>query len=208
MNELKQQPIWVCWNLKEIGGRKTKVPCAANGGATGTNSKYAHTWVNYDEAVQAMERHSYTGVGFVIPKGVFFIDKDHIDPNDPVVQMLLRKFPSYAERSFSGNGVHIYAGCDLSRIPIRDGKLDKRYYTKNPHNGLEVYIGELTSRFAVYTGDALQDLPLADCTDALLELLENEMLREKAEQMIVQEELVDEVIDDDDPRIAEIISAL
>ena len=153
MERIKQLRRWVCWNATPVKGRMTKVPCAANSGATGTDEKYAHTWVTYDEAVGAMKRNGYTGVGFVIPEGVFFIDKDHIDPYDPVVQELLRRFPSYAERSHSGNGVHIYGMCDLSKLPVRNGKLDKRYYTKNPHNGTEVYIGGLTNRFAAFTDE-------------------------------------------------------
>ena len=210
MEKLKQRPIWVCCKIAEENGRKTKIPCAASGGATGTNKKYAHTWVTYKEAMEAAVRYGYAGVGFIIPEGVFFIDKDHIDPHDPAVQKLLRMFPSYAECSYSGNGAHIYGKCDLSRIPVEDGKLDKRYYTKNPHNGMEVYIGGLTNRFAFFTGNVMQDLPLADCTDALLELLETEMLRTdhqepKGEQLV---ELIDEAVDEDDPRIEDIIAAL
>ena len=91
MERIKQLRRWVCWNATPVKGRMTKVPCAANGGATGTDEKYAHTWVTYEEAVEAMQRNGYTGVGFVIPEGMFFIDKDHIDPNDPVVQELLRR---------------------------------------------------------------------------------------------------------------------
>ena len=207
MEKLKQMPIWVCCKIVDVNGRKTKIPCAAGGGSTGTSKDYAHTWVTYDEAIAAMKRHGYAGIGFIIPEGTFFIDKDHIDPNDPLVQMLLKMFPTYAERSYSGNGVHFYGFCDLSRIPVKDGKLDNCYYTKNPHNGMEVYIGGLTNRFALFTGDALQDLPLVDCTDALLELLETEMLREKETQP-VQQEIIDEVIDEDDPRIEDIIAAL
>ena len=207
MEKLKQRPIWVCCKIVEVNGRKTKIPCAAGGGSTGTNKDYAYTWVTYNEATEAAKRYGYAGVGFIIPEGVFFIDKDHIDPSDPIVQMLIKKFPTYAERSYSGNGAHLYGLCDLSRIPVKDGKLDSRYYTKNPHNGMEVYIGGLTHRFALFTGDVLQDLPLADCTDALLELLETEMLREKETQPVEQES-IDEVVDEDDPRIEDIVAAL
>lgn len=184
----------------------TKMPCAPNGGATGTNEKYAHTWVTFDEATAAMRLHGYTGVGFVIPGDVFFLDKDHIAPDDPIVKELLVQFPTYAEQSFSGHGLHIYGFCDLSRLPVKDGKLDKRYYTKNPHNGLEVYIGGLTNRFAVFTGDVVQDLPLADCTEALLDLLEKQMLRGKNMESVPT--TVDDVISADEPRIGEIIKAL
>ena len=41
MEQLKQRPIWVCCKIAEVNGRKTKIPCAAKGGATG--KEYAHT---------------------------------------------------------------------------------------------------------------------------------------------------------------------
>ena len=211
MEKLKQMPIWICRNLKTVKGKKTKVPCAASGGVTGTTKEYAHTWVTYDEAAAAMRKHGYTGIGFIIPEGVFFIDKDHIDLNDPIVQKLLKLFPTYAERSFSGDGVHSYGFCDLSRIPVKDNKLNPDiYYTKNPHNGTEVYIGSLTNRFAAFTGDVVQDLPLVDCTDALLALLEEDMRKDKYSKSREEkpDELIDEVIDEDDPRIEDIITAL
>ena len=87
----------------------------------------------------AMQLHGHTGVGFVIPEGCFFLDVDHRETDDPLVQKLLQRFGSYAERSFSGNGIHIYGHCDMSRLPVRNGKLDRCYYTKNPRNGLELY---------------------------------------------------------------------
>ena len=34
MQELKEMPIWVCWNRKEKDGRITKVPCSVDGGGT------------------------------------------------------------------------------------------------------------------------------------------------------------------------------
>ena len=43
MEKLKQMPIWVCCKIAEVNGRKTKIPCAAGGGATGTTQDYAHT---------------------------------------------------------------------------------------------------------------------------------------------------------------------
>ena len=178
MDTLKHMRQWICWNAQKKDGRTTKVPCAPSGGATGTNMKYAHTWVTFDEAMAAAQLHSHTGVGFVIPEGWFFLDVDHRDIADPLVQTLMNRFSTYAERSFSGDGFHIYGRCDLSRLPIVNGKLDNRYYTKNPQNGLELYIGGLTNRFAVFTGNAVQDGLIADCTDAILTTLEQDMRRD------------------------------
>ena len=126
------------------------------------------------------------GVGFVIPEGYFFLDIDHTDEDDPRVQTMLSRFDSYAEYSVSGNGLHIYGKVDLRKLPIapdKNGKprLDKQFYMKNPNNGIELYIGGLTNRFAVFTGNAVVDLPLKDCTTAVLTTLDKDM--RKAEKV-------------------------
>ena len=182
MQELKEMPIWVCWDRKEKNGRTTKVPCAATGGATGTDEKYRKTWVSYADAVSAAERDGHAGVGFVIPVGWFFLDLDHVGLDDPWTLERLDRFHSYTELSQSGNGIHIYGKCDLERLPVREvsGKLkidDRRYYIKHPTNGMELYIGGLTNRFAVFTGNAVRDVPLAECTDAVLKTFETDMRR-------------------------------
>ena len=184
MAELMQQKLWFCWNYETRSGKRTKVPISAYGTPTGTNEPYAHTWVTYDEAVKAAREHGYSGVGFKIPKGYFFLDVDHKDLTDPYVQLLLERFDSYTEYSVSGGGIHIYGKCDIGRLPtyIDDkGKprLNKAYYMKNPHNDTELYCGGITNRFAVFTGNVIQDVPLKECTDALLITLDKNMRREQ-----------------------------
>lgn len=186
MQALKALPLWFLWRKEIDGDRINKVPFAAGGGATGTNEKYRHTWVTYDEAVAAAKTVGAAGVGFVIPEGYFFLDIDHADKDDPRVQTMLSRFYSYAEYSVSGNGLHIYGKVDLRKLPItpdKNGKsrLDKQFYMKNPNNGIELYIGGLTNRFAVFTGNAVADLPLKDCTTAVLTTLDKDM--RKAEKV-------------------------
>jgi len=186
MQELKDMRIWFLWRREINGGRINKIPFAASGGATGTNERYRHTWVTYDEAVAAMKEQNAAGVGFVIPKGYFFLDIDHYDLTDPFVKLLLERFNSYAERSVSGKGIHIYGKCDLEKLPTfldKNGniRLDKAYYTKNPNNHLELYIGGLTNRFAAYTGDVILNEPLRESTAAVLLTLDRNM--RKAERV-------------------------
>jgi len=174
--------IWLCWKYIEVKGKKTKKPIAAYGGATGANSEYQKTWVTYDEAVSAMKRMNADGIGFVIPVGHFFLDIDHRELTDPFVQTMLKRFNSYAEISPSGNGLHIYGMVNLARLPIaedKDGKqkLDRQFYMKNPNNGVELYIGGLTNRFATFTENAVHDVPLCDCTEAVLTTLDKNMRR-------------------------------
>ena len=155
MNELKQMPIWVLWCKRSQGARVVKIPFNANGKACGTNEDYQDCWVPYEDAQQVAVKKKADGVGFVIPKGVFFLDIDHRDLKDPFVQEILALYNSYSEFSVSGTGIHIYGLCDISQLPTyidpKDGKrkLAKEYYMHHPANGLELYFGELTSRFAV-----------------------------------------------------------
>lgn len=184
MDELKSQKIWLCWNYETRKGKRTKVPISASGAATGTNSEYAHTWVTYDEAFKAAEERGYNGVGFKIPQGYFFLDIDHKELSDPFVQLMLERFNSYAEYSVSGGGIHIYGKCDINQVPTyldKDGKLrlDKAFYMKNPHNSTELYCGGITNRFAVYTGNVIRNVPLKECTDALLVTLDKDMRRKQ-----------------------------
>lgn len=116
------------------------------------NSEYQKTWVTYDEAILAKQHMKADGIGFVIPEGYFFLDVDHQELTNPFVQMMLKRFSSYAEISPSGNGLHIYGIADMTRLPMaqdKDGKqkLDRQFYMKNPNNGIELYFGGLTNRF-------------------------------------------------------------
>jgi putative DNA primase/helicase len=184
MQELMDMKIWFLWRKEMDGDRINKIPFAAGGGATGTNEKYRHTWVTHDEAVTAIKKQSAAGVGFVIPKGYFFLDIDHKQITDPFVQMLLERFNSYTERSVSGGGIHIYGKCDLNRLPTYTDKngnlrLDKTYYMKNPNNHLELYVGGLSNRFAVFTGDVILNEPLRESTAAVLLTLDKNMRRKE-----------------------------
>jgi len=182
VQELMEQKIWICWNFAEVKGRRTKKPISAYGTPTGTDAAHAHTWVTYEEAKAAAEKNGYDGVGFVIPEGYFFLDIDHMALTDPFVQLMLERYHSYAEKSVSGEGLHIYGKCDRRQIPTyTDSKgkvrLAKEFYTKNPNNGMELYVGGITNRFAIFTGTAVMDGPLWDCTQAVLTTLDKDMRR-------------------------------
>ena len=179
--ELKEQKIWLCWNFREKGGKRTKVPIAASGEKTGTDKAHSSTWVTFDEAQRAAREKNYSGVGFIIPEGYFFLDIDHRELDDPYIKTMLERFGSYAEKSVSGEGLHIYGKCDFTKVPTEEKngklKLHRRYYQKNPNNGTELYMGGLTNRFAVFTENIVQDKPLKDCTNAVLVTLEKNMKR-------------------------------
>ena len=192
MQELKQMKIWFLYLLKpKPDGRLDKVPFSALGGVTGTSQKYSGTWVSYKEAKAALAKHDdnkNVGLGFKIPPGFFFYDIDDRDLSLPYVAQRLERFNSYAERSVSGRGIHIYGKYDLEKIPQyidRNGKLrlDRKFYMKHPENKTELYFGELTNRFAAFTGDVVCDKPLKDCTDALLLTLDRDMRRKPQKRL-------------------------
>lgn len=181
MQELMDMKIWFLWRYATgKNGKITKVPFAANGGVTGTNDEYSSTWGTHDDAIAVKEKYHAAGLGFKLPQGYFFLDIDHRDLSDPLVQTLLARFDSYVEYSVSGSGIHIYGKCDFSQLPtFKDKKgilrLDNRYYQKNSKIDLELYVGGITNRFAAYTGNIIEDKPLNDCTKAVLTTLKTEM---------------------------------
>lgn len=201
MKMLKEQPLWLLWNKQIRNGRVAKVPFSAKGGSSGTNDEYCHTWVTFHEAELAAAKKNADGVGFKIPNGVFFLDIDHKSVDDPMVKAILDRFNSYTEYSVSGDGIHVYGLCDFSKLPTYEDKngsvkLSKDYYIHHPSNGLELYVGELTNRFAVYTGNMILDLPLQDCTAAVIDTLNRYMRRPEKINLSKEDKRVGKVIQD------------
>ena len=182
VDELKDKKLWFLWSAKPGGnGKVTKVSFAANGGATGTDDAHRGTWVSFDDAESARNQFQASGLGLKIPKGFFLLDIDHKDISDPFAQLMLSRFSSYAEVSPSGKGIHIIGQCDITKLPVHfDDRrkklvLDSEYYQKRSDIGLELYIGDITNRYGTFTGNTINSLPIADCTQAVLTTLDKEM---------------------------------
>ncbi len=182
VEELKDKNLWFLWSAKPSkNGKVTKVPFAANGGATGTDYAHKGTWVSFDDAESARNQFRASGLGLKIPKGFFLLDIDHKDISDPFAQLMLSRFSSYAEVSPSGKGIHIIGQCDITKLPVHfDDRrkklvLDSEYYQKRSDIGLELYIGDITNRYGTFTGNIINSLPIADCTQAVLTTLDKEM---------------------------------
>ena len=108
VDELKDKNLWFLWSAKPgKNGKVTKVPFAANGGATGTDDAHNGTWVSFDDAESARNQFRASRLGLKIPKGFFLLDIDHKDISDPFAQLMLSRFSSYVEVSSSGKGIHI-----------------------------------------------------------------------------------------------------
>ena len=182
VEELKDKNLWFLWSAKPgKNGKVTKVPFAANGGAIGTDDAHKGTWVSFDDAESARNQFRASGLGLKIPKGFFLLDIDHKDISDPFAQLMLSRFSSYAEVSPSGKGIHIIGQCDITKLPVHfDDRrkklvLDSEYYQKRSDIGLELYIGDITNRYGTFTGNTINSLPIADCTQAVLTTLDKEM---------------------------------
>ena len=137
-------------NADPTKDKPTKVPyCGIEGDPIGTSEKYRSRLTTYKRAsvTAQFNKREFDGVGFVFSKVsdklyICGIDVDGKDPDSEFVKAIIAMFPNaYIERSPSGNGIHIVMLVDISRIPQKDKKLDPKYYSKNPKNGVEAYVG-------------------------------------------------------------------
>ena len=120
--------------------RRGKIPFSPRTGA-GAKAGVPETWGTFEEALAALERGGYDGIGFEFHNnGIVGIDIDHaIDPATGEVSALAReiigKMNSYTEFSPSGTGVHIFAFGDIPAEGRKDPKKGiefykaKRYFT-------------------------------------------------------------------------------
>lgn len=172
--DLKDDALFCLWKYEERDGRRTKVPYNP---ATGERARANDpgTFTNFERAAKVLERRPglYDGPGIGLFGDLVGVDIDHCIGADgtlsPLARDVLGALGSYAERSPSGEGVHI-----LCRAPgvMFDAAM---YYTKRSDLGLEVYVAGQTSRYLTCTGDALNDAPVRDCTSELQALLEKYM---------------------------------
>lgn len=189
LQELKEMKIWALYGKGSTEEKINKCPYSIKGKITGSDEKYKDTWVTYAEAVASVKKNQCMGVGFMIPKGYFFLDIDHQELDSPLVQDIMNMYDSYTEYSVTGTGIHIYGKCDVDRIPqsLDEAKEKYRlhidYYTKNSGKGIELYVGGLTNRFTVFTGNCINRQVLNDCTDAILEMLEKYMKKDEKSGM-------------------------
>lgn len=186
MQEFKDMKIWMLWYWKpKEGDSKTKVPMSASGGPSGIDATWSSSWVIYDKAVEALKHNTKAdGIGFKIPEGCYFIDIDDREFTDPLVQTIFSQHESYTEYSISGIDIYQYGKCDFTKIPTyidKDDKicLDRQFYQKNPNNRVELYIGGITNRFEVYTGNVIEDKSLWECATAILSTLDKDMRKNK-----------------------------
>jgi predicted P-loop ATPase len=176
IEELKNLPIWVNWKSEERDGKKTKIPYNPRTGGK-AQSNNPDTWVDFNFAQSKAD--NYSGIGFMFANGICGIDIDNKTGNpelDKQAETIINLMDTYTERSPSGTGWHIIFKCDMSKIPTIDGKLDGKYYYKNPHNDLECYFPGLTNRYFTYTEQG-NGKNIEERTEQVLIFIENYMLK-------------------------------
>jgi hypothetical protein len=178
IDNLKKLPVWVNWKLEERDGKKTKVPYNPKTGGK-AQSNNSDTWADFNFAQS--KSADYNGIGFMFADGICGIDIDNKTSKpelDRQAEAIIKLMDTYTEKSPSGTGWHLIFKCDISKIPTINGKLDDKYYFKNPHNDLECYFPGLTNRYFTYTGEAINDKNIEDRTEQILIFIENYMLKE------------------------------
>lgn len=153
--EMRTYRQWVMWRFEDTEGKKpTKVPYSALTGRLASVTDSA-TWASFDECVHAMQTGWYTGIGFVLSESdpYSFIDLDDTQGDQTALDRQIKifnEFHSYAERSPSGNGLHI-----IVKGSIPAGR--RRSF-------IEIYS---SARYMTMTGDVYRNVPIADCNDLL-----------------------------------------
>ncbi|AEX56116.1 primase [Burkholderia phage vB_BceS_KL1] len=154
-HEMRTYAQFVMWRYEDTDGKKpTKVPYSARTGQLAAVDN-PNTWASFDECVQALSSGWYAGIGFVLTEAdpYAFIDLDSTNGDQTALDRQIKifnEFDSYAERSPSGNGLHI-----IIKGAIPSGR--RRSF-------IEIYSSK---RYMTMTGDVYRNAPIKEQNDLL-----------------------------------------
>ena len=164
--ELKQCPNWICWKAvpdprSHSGISKIPINPHTGGNAMSNNPS---TWADFDTAFKASKQ--FSGLGFMFSNTEYFgVDLDDMPEdlqrfrdggNNNIVSEFVNTLQSYAEYSYSGNGIHI-----ICKGTLPKGGRRKKY----EFGGFEMYEN---GRFFVMTGDYCSEFcEIKDCTESI-----------------------------------------
>lgn len=152
--DLRAYPQFVVWRYVDRGGPKpSKLPFSPRNGQVASVTD-ATTWATFSESIAAFDNGGFDGIGFVFTDADPFtgidLDDCHGDADALAIQhRIFDAFPSYAELSPSGNGLHI-----IVKGSVRGSR----------RGHVEVYS---TERFFTMTGNVYRDAPIIDGGAAL-----------------------------------------
>jgi len=165
INELKSREIWLPYMLKD--GKKPSL-----------NGKTLFKWaktpfrLNYDEALELQARtEGLVGVGFVVPIGVLVVDLDECVSSDVISEeagKIVKEFNSYCEKSPSSTGLHIVCINDTHRVHTAHDIII---------NGQKVELKPAGNHYVSFTGEAINSLGLANCTELFKKYDPPELIR-------------------------------
>lgn len=138
--EMKQEPRWLCWGSEKV---PVSVSTTLDGTHFGIDVTKPANWGTFEQASAAIGQPAYikstdehfhiVGIGFVVGDGWFCVDLDggakhkgKEDVPDHAIQDALQTMETYAERSISGCGYHVFGKCNFSTIEAEHNK---------PHRG-------------------------------------------------------------------------
>ncbi|MFC2314345.1 MAG: phage/plasmid primase, P4 family [Selenomonas massiliensis] len=138
-DEMIARSNWCVWRLEQIGGRETKIPYNPRTGVKAKSNDFA-TWCKFADAVAAVRRGGYNGVGFMLSDSPYVcVDLDHCldgGEKEEWARGIVEQIGGYVEVSQSGHGLHIFG-----RATVERGRRNDR---------IEIYPDK---RFIAMTGD-------------------------------------------------------
>ncbi len=157
--------------LDQWVGASNKVPVQAATGAPASVTDPS-TWGSFHDALQGLEDKVYSHIGFVFSDADPYVFIDLDAPKDDNHKILpetdpayleakaksmswIKAFSSYSEKSASGHGYHIIIKASL-KAAMR-------------MKGTEIYFSQ---RYAIFTGDVVADLPIAQRQDELDQIVQ------------------------------------
>lgn len=144
--ELRNRRQWIVWRYEppdKPGEKWKKIPYIAYGSRKASTTDPT-TWRDFGPCLVYAEHHNYDGIGYVFSADDPYvaIDLDHCrDPKTGAIaewaREILNEFPTYAELSVSGEGVHIIAKGLLPEDGKRKEPIEvykaRRYFTFTGH---------------------------------------------------------------------------
>lgn len=154
--EMRIYKQWVCWRFEDTDGPKpTKVPYSPLTGKLASVTD-PNTWAAFEQAAHVLTTTNwYNGIGFVLTEAdpFAFIDLDDTKGDATATDRQIRiynEFDSFAERSPSGNGLHI-----IVKGALPSGR-------RRSH--IEIYS---SARYMTMTGDIYRNAPIREYNELL-----------------------------------------
>ena len=160
---LRQIPRWIVWDYVDYndGKKPRKVPITP-GRDHGLNYNTASAWRPFDAVLEEAGRRGGLGIGFVFSDDDDLVGVDLDNAMDdagnlkPWAQEIVGTFPTWAESSPSGTGVHIIGRAEriagTTRVTLSESEAVERYSQ---------------GRWFTFSGGSLNDEPVADIREAM-----------------------------------------